>query len=208
MDNKIFIDIETIPSETMPSLDDLQAPANYKDEAKIKAWKEANQVEAWKKQALNSMQGRIICIGWSWNGESDTLVDPDDEESIINGLMLDIQKISLEIRSPLVFVGWNISTFDLPWIWRKSIKYNLPELRKAIPKDNRLNYIDLMKAWASDYKDFVSLDSCAKFLSIPHETEPGSSVFDWWQAGEIDKIAEHCKMDIETTVEIYRRIYE
>ena len=69
MDNKIFIDIETIPSETMPSLDDLQAPANYKDEAKIKAWKEANQVEAWKKQALNSMQGRIICIGWSWNGE-------------------------------------------------------------------------------------------------------------------------------------------
>lgn len=208
MDNKIFIDIETIPSETMPSLDDLQAPANYKDEAKIKAWKEANQVEAWKKQALNSMQGRIICIGWSWNGESDTLVDPDDEESIINGLMLDIQKISNEIRSPLVFVGWNISTFDLPWIWRKSIQYNLPELRKAIPKDNRLNYIDLMKAWASDYKDFVSLDSCAKFLGIPHETEQGSSVFDWWQAGEIDKISEHCKRDIETTVEIYRRIYE
>lgn len=208
MDNKIFIDIETIPSETMPSLDDLQAPANYKDEAKIKAWKEANQVEAWKKQALNSMQGRIICIGWSWNGESDTLVDPDDEESIINGLMLDIQKISNEIRSPLVFVGWNISTFDLPWIWRKSIQYNLPELRKAIPKDNRLNYLDLMKVWASDYKDFVSLDSCAKFLGIPHETEPGSSVFDWWQKGEIDKIAEHCKMDIETTAEIYRRIYE
>lgn len=208
MDNKIFIDIETIPSETMPSLDDLQAPANYKDEAKIKAWKEANQVEAWKKQALNSMQGRIICIGWSWNGESDTLVDPDDEESIINGLMLDIQKISNEIRSPLVFVGWNISTFDLPWIWRKSIQYNLPELRKAIPKDNRLNYIDLMKVWASDYKDFVSLDSCAKFLGIPHETEQGSSVFDWWQKGEIDKIAEHCKMDIETTAEIYRRIYE
>lgn len=208
MDNKIFIDIETIPSETMPSLDDLQAPANYKDEAKIKAWKEANQVEAWKKQALNSMQGRIICIGWSWNGESDTLVDPDDEESIINGLMLDIQKISLEIRSPLVFVGWNISTFDLPWIWRKSIQYNLPELRKAIPKDNRLNYLDLMKVWASDYKDFVSLDSCAKFLGIPHETEQGSSVFDWWQAGEIDKISEHCKRDIETTVEIYRRIYE
>lgn len=208
MDNKIFIDIETIPSETMPSLDDLQAPANYKDEAKIKAWKEANQVEAWKKQALNSMQGSIICIGWSWNGESDTLVDPDDEESIINGLMLDIQKISLEIRSPLVFVGWNISTFDLPWIWRKSIQYNLPELRKAIPKDNRLNYLDLMKVWASDYKDFVSLDSCAKFLGIPHETEQGSSVFDWWQAGEIDKISEHCKRDIETTVEIYRRIYE
>lgn len=208
MDNKIFIDIETIPSETMPSLDDIKVPANYKDEAKINAWKEANQIESWKKQALNSMQGSIICIGWSWNGESDTLVDPDDEESIINGLMLDIQKISIEIRSPLVFVGWNISTFDLPWIWRKSIQYNLPELRKAIPKDNRLNYLDLMKVWASDYKDFVSLDSCAKFLSIPHETEQGSSVFDWWQAGEIDKISEHCKRDIETTVEIYRRIYE
>jgi 3'-5' exonuclease len=207
MDNKIFIDIETIPSDTMPSLDDMSAPANYKDEAKIKAYKEANQLEAWKKQALNSMQGRIICIGYSWNGQIKSRESTFDEQSVLFEFNMDITEIIDLIRSPLVFIGWNISTFDLPWIWRKSIQYSLPELRKAIPKDNRTQYIDLMKVWASDYKDYVSLDNCAKFLGIEHYTESGSSVFDWWQAGQIDKIEEHCKKDIKTTVEIYNRIY-
>lgn len=205
MDNKIFIDIETIPSDTMPSLDDMSAPANYKDEAKIKAYKEANQLEAWKKQALNSMQGRIICIGFNWNDTYN--VELGDESYLVGWLSGSISFISDTIRSPLVFIGWNIGSFDLPWIWRKSIQYSLPELRKAIPKDNRTQYIDLMKVWASDYKDYVSLDNCAKFLGIEHYTESGSSVFDWWQAGQLDKIEEHCKKDIKTTVEIYNRIY-
>lgn len=209
MNNLCFIDIETIPSDTMPSLDDISAPANYKDPEKIKAYKEANQIEAWKKQALNSMQGRIICAGLFYDGFYNIITDQDnDEHTIIEHCSNSINSFINQIRSPLVFVGWNISSFDLPWIWRKSIQYNLPNLRKAIQRDNRSAYIDLMKVWAADYKDYVSLDSCAKFLGIPHNTDNGSSVFDWWQKGEIDKIAEHCKTDIQTTVEIYKRIYE
>lgn len=207
MDNKIFIDIETIPSEVMPSLDEIQAPANYKDTDKIKAYKETNQVELYKKQALNSMQGRIICIGVSYDDDIVTF-DNLSEENIIYALRSHVYNRMEEILSPLVFIGWNISTFDLPWIWRKSIQYNLPDLRKAIPKDNRTNYIDLMKVWAADYKDYVSLGNCAKFLGIEHDTEKGSCVYDWWKSGEIDKIAEHCTKDIQTTMEIYRRIYE
>lgn len=203
MNQICFLDIESIPGETMPTLDEISAPANYKDEAKIQAYKEANQVEAWKKQALNSMQGRIICIGYTID-DSPHMITGD--ESVI---MHEFESEMLELfyMNHYIFCGWNISTFDLPWLWRKSIQYNLPKLRKIIPKDNRTEYIDLMKVWASDYKDYVSLDSCAKFLGIPHETEKGNKVFDWWQAGEIDKIADHCSKDILTTKEIYRRIY-
>lgn len=210
MDNRIFIDIETIPGEEMPSLDDIQAPANYKDEAKIKAYKEANQIEIYKKQALDSMKGRIICIGYSSQYESGYLCqrDGEDEGIILNGFGNIIKNISYKIRSPLMFVGWNISTFDLPWLWRKAIQYDLRDLRRAIPKDNRTCYIDLMKVWSADYKDYVSLDNCAKFLGIPHDTEKGSCVYDWWKSGDIDKIAEHCRKDIETSIEIYKRIFE
>lgn len=207
MDNRIFIDIETIPGEEMPSLDDIQAPANYKDEAKIKAYKEANQVELYKKQALDSMKGRIICIGAIWGSRYFNTCATLEELNLAR-FAQDIKDIIDEIRSPLMFVGWNISGFDLPWLWRKAIQYDLRELRRSIPKDNRTCYIDLMKVWAADYKDYVSLDNCAKYLGIPHDTEKGSCVYDWWKSGDIDKIAEHCRKDIETTIEIYKRIFE
>lgn len=207
MDNRIFIDIETIPGEEMPSLDEIQAPANYKDEAKIKAYKEANQVELYKKQALDSMKGRIICIGAIWGSRYFNTCATLEELNLAR-FAQDIKDIIDEIRSPLMFVGWNISGFDLPWLWRKAIQYDLRELRRSIPKDNRTCYIDLMKVWAADYKDYVSLDNCAKYLGIPHDTEKGSCVYDWWKSGDIDKIAEHCRKDIETTIEIYKRIFE
>lgn len=206
MDNRIFIDIETIPGEEVPSLDEISAPANYKDEAKIKAYKEANQVELYKKQALDSMKGRIVCIGCSYD---DDIVTFHGEEWNILTYFDDHIHNRLEAKlSPFIYVGWNISGFDLPWLWRKAIQYDLRELRRSIPKDNRTCYIDLMKVWAADYKDYVSLDNCAKFLGIPHDTEKGSCVYDWWKEGSIDKIADHCKKDIETSIEIYKRIFE
>ena len=152
------------------------------------------------------MEGRIICIGCSY--DSDVVTFDGDEQSILKGFSVHILNRMASILSPLVFVGWNISGFDLPWLWRKAIQYNLKDLRRCIPKDNRTLYIDLMKIWAADYKDYVSLDNCAKFLNIPHETEKGSAVFDWWQAGELDKISEHCIKDIETSMQIYNRLYE
>jgi predicted PolB exonuclease-like 3'-5' exonuclease len=208
MDNKIFIDIETIPSETMPKLEDIKAPANYKDEAKIKAYREENQLEIYKKQALDSMQGRIICIGVGHENNIQTITaDNDDEAAIVIAFSNLIWSIFLQIRETPHFVGWNIGSFDLPWLWRKAVQYNLPELRRLIPKDNRNLYTDLMKVWASDYKDYVSLSNCAKFLGIEHGTDSGADVYDYWKAGEIDKIFEHCRQDIKTTMEVYGRIY-
>lgn len=211
MDNLLFIDIETIPGETMPDIEEvkLKAPKTMSKSETIDKWAAENQIEIYKKQALDSMQGRIICIGLSFQDQTFVLGhDESTEKGTLNELEVSIKGFMDEIRSPLVFVGWNISGFDIPWLWRKSCQHNLQDLRKVIPKDNRAAYIDLMKVWAADYKDYVSLDNCAKFLGIEHETESGSCVYDWWQAGEIDKITEHCRRDIETTIKIYERICE
>jgi predicted PolB exonuclease-like 3'-5' exonuclease len=152
------------------------------------------------------MKGRIVCIGCSY--DDDIVTFSGNEFEVLTDFAIHIQNRMDEILSPLVFVGWNIGSFDLPWLWRKAIQHSLPSLRKAIPKDNRTCYIDLMKVWATDFKDYVSLDNCAKFLGIEHDTEGGNKVYDWWKAGEIDKIIEHCRKDIETTKQIYERIYE
>lgn len=206
-DNKIFIDIETTPSCTLPPLEDFKAPANYKDAAKIMEYRQNAQFEAYKKQALNSMHGQIVCIGYAYNGLTNTIKFLP-ERDCLELFYFRLKEIVDDIRETPTFIGWNIATFDLPWLWRKAVQYNLPSLRAFIPKDNRNLYIDLMKLWSAEYKDYVSLDNCAKFLGIEHEGGSGSDVFDWWQSGEIEKIAYHCEQDIKTTMEIYQRMVE
>jgi 3'-5' exonuclease len=203
--NILFVDIECVPSNALPPIENFKAPANYKDAAKIMEFRENAQFDAYKRQALNSMQGQIICVGYGYMGEVLVITAPTEKECLV-ALCARIKEIVDDIRESPTFIGWNIATFDLPWLWRKAIQYNLSSLRSFIPKDNRNLYIDLMKVWAAEYKDYVSLDNCAKFLGIEHEGGSGSDVFDWWQAGEIDKITYHCQQDIKTTMEIYERI--
>lgn len=189
----------------MPKLEDIKAPGNYSKPEAILKYQTENQMEFWKKQALNSMQGRIICIGYAHDGEVST-ISMDYERDTIELFYFRIKEISDRIQEIIHFVGWNITSFDIPWLWRKAIQYDMRELRKMIPHGNRLLQTDLMKVFASDFKDYVSLDSCAKFLNIKHEGGSGSDVFDWWQEGNIDAIRAHCEADIRTTMDIYERI--
>jgi hypothetical protein len=204
-DNRIFIDIETIPSPEMPNLEDIKAPANYKDEDKIKAYRKESQLELWKKQALDSMKGQIICIGYTHDGKVDT-ISLGSEQDTLELFWFRIEEIRNNIREVLHFVGWNITSFDIPWLWRKSMQHDLKGLRNIIPHGNRLLQTDLMKVWAADFKDYVSLDSCAKFLGIEHTGGSGSDVFKWWQDNDGMAIKNHCEQDIKTTMKIYERI--
>ena len=186
----------------MPKLEDIKAPANYSKPETILKYQQENQVEIYRKQALDSMQGRIICIG-----VNDKIIMEENEGMTLLAFGEKIIGLRDSLQEQPHFVGWNISTFDLPWLWRKSIQYNLPSLRKLIPKDNRNGYTDLMKVWASDYKDYCSQANVARFLGISEGVGSGKDVYDWWKNGEVEKIAEHCREDIKTCMEIYRRIF-
>jgi predicted PolB exonuclease-like 3'-5' exonuclease len=203
-DNKLFIDIETIPSDTMPKIEDIKVPGNYSKPDTIAKYQFDNQESLYKKQALDSMQGRIICIGYAYSGIANTIAMEEGET--LQLFYFHVKEIFDDIMETPHFVGWNIGTFDLPWLWRKAIQYNLPELRALIPHNNRNLYTDLMKVWACDFKDYVSLDNCASFLGIEHPGGKGSDVYDWWKEGNIDAIRAHCEEDVRTTMKIYERI--
>jgi predicted PolB exonuclease-like 3'-5' exonuclease len=205
-DNKLFCDLETIPSATMPKIEDIKVPATYKNVDSIAKYQCDNQVEVYKKQALDSMQGRIICIGYAYNGIV-SVISLEDEKETLELFYYRVKEIFDDIMETPHFVGWNVSGFDLIWLYRKSIQYNLPELRALIPKDNKNLYTDLMLKWAGGYKDFVSQSKVAKFLGIPHDDSfSGSDVYDAWQAGDIDKIKNHCDDDIRCCIKLYERM--
>jgi hypothetical protein len=212
---EIFIDIETLPSPDQPSVEDLiaKAPGNMKKPESIQKWAEENQETEWRKQALDSMQGRILTIGWAI-GE-----DPAEAQTVglagietERDLLEAFQDLLLEApidAERLEWVGHNIRSFDLPWLWRKALQHRLHPLAKLIPRgrfDKRI--IDTLELWAADFRDRVGMDAIAQFLGLAGKTEgvDGSKVFDLWQAGELQTINDYCRQDVEVARKVYYTI--
>ena len=197
--NKLFIDIETIPA------------GDPSDHGTLKRGE--TEDEAYRKRALDSMKGEIICIGWAYGEDEPYAISSPKEnhEGELLGLFDSIiHSLRGSYKQSFEWVGWNIKSFDLTWIWRKAIQYNLKSLRQSIIRDRfKGNVIDLMEMWASDFRDMRKQSDVAKFLGIPDLSNgiDGSQVYDLYKAGKIKEIAEYCKGDVITTREIYKRIY-
>ena len=204
---EIYIDLETIPSGIMPELSDVKVPANYSKPDTILKYQLDHLLDAYKSQALDSMVGRIFCVGYAIGefGEvSPVEVAIGDEFSILTQLET-VLFTDPRFSGSKTWVGWNLP-FDLTWIWRKAIKHGLDRFRKVIPKDNRQMTCDLMRIWASDFKDFIKMSDVATFLNIPHSSVGGSDVYDLWKAGNTEAIVKHCRDDVQCSIDIYRRI--
>jgi uncharacterized protein YprB with RNaseH-like and TPR domain len=205
---ELYIDIESIPSDVMPELSDVKVPGNYSKPETILKYQEEHLVDEYKKQALDSMKGRIFCLGYAVGEHGSTggiEVATGTEHEILAKLEA-ILFVDPRFSGSKTWVGWNVETFDIPWLWRKAVQHGFDQLRKVIPKGNRPMICDLMRVWAADFKDFSKMSDVAKFLGIPHSDVSGSDVYDLWKAGDTAAIVKHCQDDIETCINIHRRI--
>lgn len=213
---RLFVDIETVPSPNKPSLEELetQAPKTMKKADTIKAWAEENQDQEYRKQALDSMQGEILAIGYAF-GDADPICLIRGEGMPTEADLLAVFETAIESHMAKygsmkpVWIGHNVRTFDLPWLWRKALKYRLHDLARRIPRGRYDKDVeDTLELWAADYKDRVGLARVAEFLGLSGKAEgmDGSQVFDTWQAGELEKIASYCAGDVEMVRSVYRVI--
>jgi hypothetical protein len=207
--NILYFDIETLPGSERPSLEEVEAkaPKNMKKPETIRAWAEENQEAEWRKQALDSMAGQVLAIGFALNdAETSVLIQGRDGIESERDLLARFQDILIDLNMLPDFCGHNIKTFDLPWIWRKAVQHRLNPLCNMIPRaryDPRIK--DTMELWAADFKDHVSLDAIAHFLGLQGKVEgmDGSQVLDLYEAGELDRIAEYCAGDVRTVRSVY-----
>jgi DEAD/DEAH box helicase domain-containing protein len=106
----------------------------------------------------------------------------------------DISDLVGELKSAERVVGFNLKGFD----------YEV--LRPYVPNE-RLQFLptlDIMDDLFKQLKFRLSLNSLARATLGESKLASGIEAVEWWRKGELDKLSEYCRVDVDVT----RRIYE
>jgi DNA polymerase elongation subunit (family B) len=213
----IYLDIETIPSQSPDLLAKLRAdvkpPGNIKKPESIAAWMEENAdsaaAEAMEKTSFDPGYGHICTIAWA--GEDDRF-EPDcahartvEQEADVIRAFFD--SLPRDTYGAPMFVGHYIGGFDLRFILCRAVILGIP-IPPQIPRDPKpwdKSMFDTMTAWAGA-RGTISMDRLCEALGLPSKGDfDGSMVAEAWATGEHETIIEYCKRDVEAVRAIHRR---
>lgn len=108
-----------------------------------------------------------------------------------------------------LFIGHNILDFDLPFIYQRSIIHQIkPTIHLPFRRFQRQPIFDTMWEW-SCWRHRISLDNLAQALAVPSPKEAGvtgSNVYDLYQQGRHEEIAQYCMRDVLCVREVFHRL--
>lgn len=227
----IFFDVETIPSQHPEARtwarETVKPPGSYKKPESIAKWweeeGEAAADEAYRRQALDAAAGELVAISWATeDGEPETVArGPGESEADMLRAFFDRVAAILQRESVTgadgrpcwdadpFFIAHN-APFDLGYLWRRSIILGVrPPFRLPSPgaRDGK-DYGDTMTLWAG-YRQTIGLSRLCRALGVPDpKTEgDGGQVFDWWQAGDLERIARYNRADVAAVRACWWRLH-
>jgi len=210
----LYLDIETVGTDDPVVIAEITAsiipPGNISKAETITAWeaekKPALVEEAIKRTAFDGGLGRIICFGYAFDKRPvESLIATGEPE-----LLAAISGIEAGGLTTLItIVGHNVS-WDVRFLWQRMVVNNVPVptwLRVAI-KAKPWEAGDTMTMWNPDRERKVSLAKLCRILGVPTSKcdLDGSKIWDAYRAGEIDRIADYCRGDVEATRACYLRM--
>lgn len=215
---EITIDIETIPSQhewvKQEIEESIKPPGNYKKEETIQEWikfeKPKLVEEAYRRTALDGGYGQVICIGMA-NGDNDIFVFPGNnchvESEIITSLFSSVTIwVNLNKQQKPKFIGHNVM-FDLRFIMQRAIinGIKIPHWFPVNPKPWDDCMFDTAAFWCGQ-KGYISLNKLCRIFNLQCKGEDldGSKVWDFYQAGRLEEIAEYCKADVNRARSLYK----
>lgn len=220
----VFIDIETIPaqpeSETRASIaETISAPGTMKKPETIAAWhngegqyagvKDAEVDNLYRKTSFDGSKGEIISIAWAIsNGDVQSMHrELIESEADLLVRVFDCISSVADGRHPF-FIGHYISGFDLKFLFHRAVINKVrPPFELPFYGRHDQHFYDTNTAWAG-FRDRISQDNLCKALGI--EGKPGdidgSRVWDFVKAGNVVRVAEYNRDDVEKNREIYKRL--
>ena len=211
---KIYIDIETIPTQNKEHQDfvceNLKPPANYKNEETINKWLEENKELAVNKTSLDGAFGEVVVISAANNDDEvvtfyrkDWQVK-DREKDILTRFNNWLKEQANRCKTVPVFIGHNVTSFDGLFLWQRCIINGV----KPYYKMDKRNTYDTMWEWCGYNRESKpSLNKLCQVLNIEQKGDiDGSKVWQAVQDGRIDEVAEYCAKDVERVRAIYKRM--
>ena len=212
----LFLDIETIPAGEKPTPEEVSVPGTYKDPVKIAEYQKANVETEYRKRAVITYESRIICIAWAIDNEPvqalsiDPLHPNQDlaEHNLVYGFISRIYGTE-ELRKDLhatEIIGHNIM-FDIKTIVQRCFKYNINCSALSALHAYHPRIKDTMRMFTlGDRTDLVSLSKVLKFFGIEDKMMKGSEVYDEYLKGNLLKIIQYCKEDVEKERLVYNKM--
>jgi uncharacterized protein YprB with RNaseH-like and TPR domain len=204
--NTIIFDIETgpLPVEQI-EIPPFEPPANIKDPEKIAAREAAYKKEYVEQAALGALTGTIVAIGLAAPGKAGEMIAKDTEADTIRGFLAVLE----ELDWPRL-AGFNIATFDLPFLFRRCWAL---EIGPPIFKYRRDRYwnddrvLDLREVWQlGDRMAKGSLDSISKCLGTGRKNGEGKD-FAALLKSDRKQAEGYLLNDLELTWKVYQRMY-
>ena len=197
----LFIDIETVPEYASDSeflrvkegIENYEILGNHNDESIRKQyWKFVNG-------GLSPIDGKVIMIAYQIDyGPTERLLEWESSEK---GILEKLYQILFENRSsrdrPLNLVGFNIASFDLPFLYERSVKNKIQNnfgshdpfwLYKQF-HEFTIHDIMLMHLHLNDWsKRGLNHNAVAMAYDLPIKSERGNVNAPYYYAKQYDKI--------------------
>ena len=200
---RMVVDIETAPlSDAADYLDPPEAPANYKDPAKIADYCAQKAAESLGRASLDLDLCRIVAIGTQREDEAEPYVyfAGEDREA-------DMLRAFWDQVGQRVTIGYNILGFDLPVLLRRSLYLGVAHPHVSLDK-YRTNHIDLqMRLSFNGQMKFRPLSFYCRRFGIPCDDETsGKDIAALVASGEWGKVQAHCSADVVKTRALAERM--
>lgn len=209
----IYLDIETIPSQSQEYRDEvrknIQPPAQYKKPESIAQWikdsGEAAANEVIAKTSFDPAHGHICCLSYAIGDQPAKYYEArtvEDERGILENFFAILPELG-----PAKFIGHYVAQFDLRFILCRAVLLGV-KISPFFPRDPKPwddATFDTMTAWAGT-KGTISLDNLCRAFGIAGKGDfDGSMVADAWANGEYARIARYCMDDVERVRSVHRR---
>lgn len=156
--------------------------------------------------------GKIICMsfGMFTNDQKHIMsIIDDDEKKLMEKISRVISKAS---NSKKKLCGFNIKSFDIPWVVRKLYKYEI-DLPKILDfaglKPWEIQVTDLLEIWKGTGKYNTTLDEVAYELNIdsPKKNISGENIHEYyWFKKDINSIMNYCEGDVDCIINITQKL--
>lgn len=201
----IIFDIETMglpKAELEPLCPQFEAPSNYRDAAKIEAYRDEKRQEWLDRAALSAVTGHVLAIGYLHEGKFNVFASGDEADDI--AAFWDLVAPRGILLRPLV--GFNCNGFDVPYMVRRSWKLGV-QPPHGLFRGRWLNdaFVDLMEMWRCGTRDTsISLADLARYLGVGEKTGSGKDFAALWESDR-DAALKYLENDLRLTARCAQR---